>query len=136
LFVAIARLGPSARGAVVDNLDQSSIKAFVERAVRSTICSRREHPIPGAASTRPAMRLQKVRSGRNSGKYYAVKHALPDLAKDGSITLMAGAYSMRPAFQWRGVRRVQRSDRGPWAVSRGRTGAYSRKRHLARHHRQ
>ncbi|NEI72051.1 SDR family oxidoreductase [Rhizobium lusitanum] len=95
---AVQRLGSSARGAEVDNLDQASIKAFFEAAGAI------DHLFtPGASYARGRIDEASDDVAESSfkskfwGQYYAVKHALPYLAKDGSITLMAGAYSVRPA---------------------------------------
>jgi NAD(P)-dependent dehydrogenase (short-subunit alcohol dehydrogenase family) len=95
---AVDRLGAKARGGRIDNLDRESIRAFFEQA----------GPIdhlftPGASYSRGRIDTatddvaESAFKSKFWGQYYAVKHALPYLASDGSITLMAGAYSVRPA---------------------------------------
>jgi NAD(P)-dependent dehydrogenase (short-subunit alcohol dehydrogenase family) len=98
LAKVVERLGPCARGAPIDNLDQVSIRAFFETAgVIDHLFT------PGASYARGRIDEASDDVAESSfkskfwGQYYAVKHALPYLAKDGSITLMAGAYSVRPA---------------------------------------
>ncbi len=95
---AVDRLGPRARGHLVDNRDQVSIKNFFE-AVGPF-----DHLFtPGASYSRGRIDEASDEVAESSfkskfwGQYYAVKHALANLSRDGSIVLMAGAYSVRPS---------------------------------------
>lgn len=94
---AITKLGSKATGAVVDNRDQDSLAAFFDALDRIEYLF-----TPGASYS--IGRLDQVSDdvaessfkSKFWGQYYAIKHALPKLAKDGAIVLMSGAYSVRP----------------------------------------
>ncbi len=97
---AASKLGPACRALTVDNVDQDSLRRFFEQA----------GPInhlftPGASYSRGRIDKASDEVAESSfrskfwGQYYAVKHALPYLDNNGSITLMAGAYSVRPAAE-------------------------------------
>ncbi len=97
---AASKLGPASRALTVDNVDRDSLRRFFEQA----------GPInhlftPGASYSRGRIDKASDEVAESSfrskfwGQYYAVKHALPYLDTNGSITLMAGAYSVRPAAE-------------------------------------
>lgn len=98
LEAALGRLGSQASGHLVDNRDQAALKAFFQAAGSIDLLF-----TPGASYGRG--RIDEVSDdvaessfkSKFWGQYYAVKHALPFLSKDGAIVLMAGAYSVRPA---------------------------------------
>jgi NAD(P)-dependent dehydrogenase (short-subunit alcohol dehydrogenase family) len=94
---AVKTLGPQASGAVVDNTDKDSIAAFFAAAPKFDFLF-----TPGATYT-----LGKIDQISDDdaespfrskfwGQYWAVKAALPKLARDGAIVLMSGAASVRP----------------------------------------
>lgn len=97
LAQATATLGGQAESRRVDNTDKASIAAFFDGiggfdhlfTPGSSQLSGRIDEIDDDTAESP------FRS-KFWGQYYAVKHALPHLAKTGSIVLMSGAYSQRP----------------------------------------
>lgn len=97
LAQAVATLGDRAESRRVDNTDKTSIAAFFDGiggfdhlfTPGSSQLSGRIDEIDDDTAESP------FRS-KFWGQYYAVKHALPHLAKTGSIVLMSGAYSQRP----------------------------------------
>lgn len=94
---ATAKLGPAARGHVVDNTDKASIRAFFAAAPAFDFLF-----TPGASYA--LGRIDQISDEEAEspfrskfwGQYWAVKAALPKLAKDGAIVLMSGAASVRP----------------------------------------
>lgn len=98
LETAAAELGPSATWQVVDTADEHAVEAVFARldsvdAVFTTAAtyitgSLRELSISDAASPFDS---------KFWGQYRVVKAALPVLAADASVVLMAGAASVRPA---------------------------------------
>ncbi len=94
---AVARLGPAATGHVVDNTDKGSIAAFFAAAPAFDYLF-----TPGASYS--LGRIDQISDddaespfrSKFWGQYWAVKAALPKLAKDGAIVLMSGAASVRP----------------------------------------
>jgi NAD(P)-dependent dehydrogenase (short-subunit alcohol dehydrogenase family) len=94
---ALAKLGPAASGHAIDNTDRDSIARFFAAAPRFDYLF-----TPGASYA-----LGKIDQISDAdaespfrskfwGQYWAVKAALPKLAKDGAIVLMSGAASVRP----------------------------------------
>jgi NAD(P)-dependent dehydrogenase (short-subunit alcohol dehydrogenase family) len=97
LSAAAAELGDKARAIIIDNRDQDSIRRFFQSM------DRLDHLFtPGATYSRgPINQIsdEEAESPFKSkfwGQYWSVKHALPLLSKDGSITLMSGVWSVRP----------------------------------------
>ncbi|GES28434.1 SDR family oxidoreductase [Streptomyces angustmyceticus] len=97
LAVAAEELGDRATWRTVDITDGTSLASFF------TELDRVDHLFTSAASYRvgPMMQLsdQDAESPFVSkfwGQYHAVKAAVPKLAEDGSIVLMAGAAGARP----------------------------------------
>ncbi|WP_242107104.1 SDR family oxidoreductase [Luteimonas aquatica] len=97
LAQAAATLGERAQARRIDSSDKASIAAFFEGIGRF------DHLFtPG--SSQSSGRIDEIDDDTAEspfrskfwGQYYAVKHALPHLAKTGSIVLMSGAYSQRP----------------------------------------
>lgn len=94
---ASRELGPSVRAVQVDLEDKASIAAFFEAA------GPLDHLFAPGASYRYGDLLEIADEVAESpfrskfwGQYYAVKQALPQLSKDGSIVLMSGAAGARP----------------------------------------
>ena len=98
---AVARLGEGAAGAVVDVRDEASVAEFFEEAgpfdhlvftAGDWDRAMSRHSIDqmdlAAAQAGPTVRLW--------GALLAVKHALPRIAKTGSITLTSGTLAHRP----------------------------------------
>lgn len=97
LDAATAELGGKVRSIVVDGTDQAQLKSFFEQA--GTI----DHLFtPGASYTVGAFRELSDEAAQSPflnkfwAQYFAVKAALPHLAADGSVVLMAGAAGARP----------------------------------------
>lgn len=98
LAAASAELGGSASWHTVDTTDQDSLAAFFAEVPRV------DHLFTPAASYRtgPLRELNDTDAAspfvsKFWGQYHAVRHAAPALAPDGSVVLMAGAASVRPA---------------------------------------
>ena len=97
LDAAVARLGEAATARVVYAEDQGSVAGFFAGVAHldhlftpgSAYAYGRIDEISDAVAESP------FRS-KFWGQYWAVKHALPKLARDGSIVLMSGAASVRP----------------------------------------
>lgn len=97
---ATSRLDPASHAVLVDNVDQDSLRRFFEQSGPIN------HPFkPDASYSRGPIDKASDEVAESSfrskfwGQYYAVKHALPYLDNNGSVTLMAGAYSVRPAAE-------------------------------------
>lgn len=98
---ATERLGGGASGAVVDTADEASLAAFF--AGLPTI----DHLAHSAGDKLPrglaigpdfdVAAAQQAFGARFWGPLLAIKHALPRLAEDASVTLTAGLYAHRPA---------------------------------------
>jgi NAD(P)-dependent dehydrogenase (short-subunit alcohol dehydrogenase family) len=98
---AVDRLGGFASGAVVDTADEASLAAFF--AAAPTV----DHLVHTAGDKLPRglgigadfdlAAAQQALGARFWGPLLTVKHALPRLAADASITLTAGLYAHRPA---------------------------------------
>ncbi|MET9296101.1 SDR family oxidoreductase [Streptomyces sp. NPDC003077] len=98
LGAAVAELGPAASARVVDTTDKVSLAAFFDAL------DRLDHLFTPAASYRTGPMLELSDADAESpfvskfwGQYYAARYAAPKLAEDGSIVLMSGAASVRPA---------------------------------------
>ncbi|UNO39209.1 SDR family oxidoreductase [Streptomyces sp. MST-110588] len=98
LAAAADELGPAASWRTVDNTDKESLAAFFAGLDRV------DHLFTPAASYETGPMLELSDSAAESpfvskfwGQYYAAKYAAPKLAADGSIVLMSGAASVRPA---------------------------------------
>ncbi|MFH8407442.1 SDR family oxidoreductase [Streptomyces sp. NPDC018019] len=98
LAEAARELGPAARWRTVDNTDKQSIAAFF------TDIDRIDHLFTPAASYRTGPMRELSDEDAESpftskfwGQYHAVRHAAPRLSADGSVVLMSGAASVRPA---------------------------------------
>ncbi|MEU9113751.1 SDR family oxidoreductase [Streptomyces sp. NPDC048483] len=98
LEAAAAELGAAATWRTVDTGDPASLAAFFDRTERI------DHLFTSAASYRlgPMRELsdEDAASPFDSkfwGQYHAVRLAAPKLAEDGSVVLMSGAASARPA---------------------------------------
>lgn len=98
---AIARLGERASGAVVDTADEASLAAFFGDAPAiDHLAHTAGDRLPRGLAIGPDFELaaaQQALAVRFWGPLLAVKHALPRLAADASITLTAGLYAHRPA---------------------------------------
>lgn len=98
---AVARLGPQASGAVVDTTDEASLASFfgamqpIDHLVH-TAGDRLPRGLTIGADFDLAA-AQSAMGARFWGPLLAVKHALPRLSPDASITLTAGLYAHRPA---------------------------------------
>lgn len=97
LAAAVAQLGDSATAHPVDTSNKESIRCFF------ATLDRLDHLFVSAASYTlgpiDAIADEDAESPFRSkfwGQYWAVRDALPHLAPDGSITLMAGAAGARP----------------------------------------
>jgi NAD(P)-dependent dehydrogenase (short-subunit alcohol dehydrogenase family) len=99
--VAVMRLGRGASGAAVDTTDEESLAAFfapldtVDHLVHSA-----GDRLPRGLAVGPDFDLaaaQQALGARFWGPLLMVKHGLPHLAPEGSITLTAGLYAHRPA---------------------------------------
>jgi len=98
---ALARLGEGASGAVVDANDEASLAAFLGSG--GTI----DHLVHTAGDRLPRglaigadfdlAAAQQALQVRFWGPLLAIKHALPHVAANASITLTAGLYAHRPA---------------------------------------
>ena len=94
---AIAKLGRAATGHRIDNTDKASIAGFFAAAPAFDFLF-----TPGASYS--LGRIDQISDDEAEspfrskfwGQYWAVKAALPKLAKDGAIVLMSGAASVRP----------------------------------------
>ncbi|KWT58172.1 short-chain dehydrogenase [Streptomyces albus subsp. albus] len=98
LAAAARELGPAARWHPVDNTDKQSLAAFF-----ATI-DHLDHLFTPAASYRTGPLRELSDEDAESpfvskfwGQYHAVRHAAPRLSQDGSVVLMSGAASVRPA---------------------------------------
>lgn len=98
---ALTRLGAKASGAVVDTTDEASLAAFfgdvpsVDHLVHTA-----GDRIPRGLAVGPDFDIEAARSAMGArfwGPLLAVKHALPKLSPEASITLTAGLYAHRPA---------------------------------------
>ncbi|GAA4680645.1 SDR family oxidoreductase [Streptomyces youssoufiensis] len=97
LAAAAEALGERASWRTVDTTDQESLAAFFAPLERV------DHLFTPAASyqTGPMLELddeaaESPFTSKFWGQYYAVKHAAPKLARDGSVVLVSGAASVRP----------------------------------------
>lgn len=97
LAVAAEELGDRATWRTVDITDGTSLASFF------TELDRVDHLFTSAASYRVGPMMQLSDEDAESpfvskfwGQYHAVKAAVPKLAEDGSIVLMAGAAGARP----------------------------------------
>ncbi|MFH9419693.1 SDR family oxidoreductase [Streptomyces sp. NPDC017529] len=98
LAAAAKELGDAARWRTVDNTDKDSLAAFFRGIDRV------DHLFTPAASYRTGPMRELSDEDAESpfvskfwGQYHAVRHAAPLLAEDGSVVLMSGAASVRPA---------------------------------------
>lgn len=98
---ALARLGLRASGGVVDTTDEASLAAFfagledIDHLVHSA-----GDRLPRGLAIGPDFDLsaaQTAMGARFWGPLLAVKHALPKLSPEASITLTAGLYAHRPS---------------------------------------
>ncbi|MDR6834087.1 MULTISPECIES: SDR family oxidoreductase [unclassified Sphingopyxis] len=98
---AVARLGPRATGAIVDTTDEVSLAAFFAGAgAIHHLAHTAGDRLPRGLTIGPDFDLlaaQGAMGARFWGPLLAVKHALPYLAPDASVTLTAGLYAHRPA---------------------------------------
>ena len=94
---AEAKLGERARALEVDTSDHESLAVFFKTAgtVDHLFISAATYTIAGIDSNDEQAIESPFRS-KFWGQYWAVKQALPYLDKAGSITLMAGAASVKP----------------------------------------
>ena len=97
LAAAAQELGGSASWRAVDTGDRSSLASFFAELDRV------DHLFTSAASYRVGPMAELSDEDAESpftskfwGQYYAVKHAAPKLAEDGSVVLMSGAAGARP----------------------------------------
>lgn len=98
---ALARLGPRASGAVVDTTDEASLAAFLDGLGEiDHLVHTAGDRLPRGLAIDPDFNLaaaQGAMGARFWGPLLAVKHALPKLSPEASITLTAGLYAHRPA---------------------------------------
>lgn len=94
---ALERLGYSASGHLVDNRDKESIAEFFAKIEKF------DHLFtPGACYSRgPIDKIsdevaESPFKSKFWGQYWAVKHSIGKISKNGSIVLMSGAASVRP----------------------------------------
>lgn len=98
LAIAVKKLGASAESYQVDNTDKLSIKNFFDQ-----ISSFDHLFTPGASYTYGPIDQISDESAESPfrskfwGQYWATKFALSKINKSGSIVLMSGAASVRPA---------------------------------------
>ncbi|MFC4950448.1 SDR family oxidoreductase [Pseudonocardia sp. GCM10023141] len=97
LDAAVAELGSAATRRVVDTASPESVAAFFAGVPRV------DHVFTTAATYRVGSLRELSETDAASpfeskfwGQYRVVRHALPVLATDGSVVLMAGAASVRP----------------------------------------
>jgi len=97
LAATVSSLGSTARGIVVDGTDEAQLEQFFAEAGRI------DHLFtPGASYTVGSFKTSSLEIAESPfvnkfwAQYKAVKAALPYLAPDGSVVLMAGAAGQRP----------------------------------------
>ncbi len=97
---ALARLGPQASGAIVNTTDEASLAAFfgslgqIDHLVHTA-----GDRLPRGLAIGPEFDLaaaQGAMGARFWGPLLAIKHALPKLSPEASVTLTAGLYAHRP----------------------------------------
>ncbi|MFF3228971.1 SDR family oxidoreductase [Nocardia suismassiliense] len=98
LTAAAAELGDAARWQTVDTGDTASLAAFFDGIDRvdhlfTTAASYRVGPMRELSAADAASPFES----KFWGQYHAVRLAAPKLAADGSVVLMSGAASARPA---------------------------------------
>lgn len=97
LDAAIARLGPAASAHAVDNTDKDSIAAFFDRVPAfDYLFTPGASYVTGRIDQLSDADAESPFRSKYWGQYWAVKHALPKIARDGAIVLMSGAASVRP----------------------------------------
>jgi NAD(P)-dependent dehydrogenase (short-subunit alcohol dehydrogenase family) len=98
---ALARLGDGASGTAVDTADEASLAAFFGAAPDiDHLVHTAGDKLSRGLDIGPAFDLgaaQQALGVRFWGALLSVKHALPRLTADASITLTAGLYAHRPA---------------------------------------
>lgn len=98
---AIARLGDEASGTAVDTTSETSLAAFFQTSgpIDHLVHTAGDR-LPRGLAIGPDFDIaaaQGAMGARFWGPLLAVKHALPRLSGDASITLTAGLYAHRPA---------------------------------------
>ena len=98
---ALTRLGDKASGAVVDTTDEGGLAAFFAGAGSiDHLVHTAGDRLPRGLGIGPDFDLAAAKQAfavRFWGPLLAIKHALPALAPNASITLTAGLYAHRPA---------------------------------------